>query len=523
MQLNSKKNTKFSILVIDDDETSFMIKAIVEKRADTEVFIAHSGSEILDLVSKHEFSLVVIDLELFIMNDFGFTEYFKGSDKTKNIPIIFVTANSREHSIALTGEESGVVDFLHKPLDHFVVKSKINMFLEYQRHKTDIKSLEQKFSHFIESSVDAIVLVNDLGAVELINKQAELMFGYERNEIIGKHMSLLVPESHCELFLSSTDSILLGQGRSLFGCHKNGTEFSIEISLDLLNVDSNLLVSATIRNTSERYAWEIEREKLLEKFKQNQIELERSIMLREEFMSIAGHELKTPITALKLRLQLRLKRLLDLSKKTDAFSADKLEVMFDSDIQQVNRLTELIEKILDITRVNSGKLNLKMENFNIGELVEEVVERHAEQLKMAGGLISVNIQDSINGYWDKVRIDQVITNLLSNAIKYGAGKSIAITVSRKLDLVFVAVKDNGLGIKHDDLKRIFKRFERASNSDISGFGLGLYIVTQIIEAHKGSVRVESMIGNGSQFTLSLPIVTTKSLSPFEVYIQENIQ
>ncbi len=517
MQKNSKKH---SILVMDDPMTNEIVSHSLSFRNDVEVFFAQSGFEVISLVSKHTFCLAIIEIDLLLAEDFGLREFLQSNESTKNLPIIFVSNWNSHQSKVPYGYENGPIDFLLKPIDPILVRNKINIFLELYTHKNDLKDLETKFRKLLDSSSDAIILINDHGLIEMLNDEAEKMFGYDRVEIIDKKMSDLVPESQCEAVRSDNDLFLFGKGLCLFGRHKDGTEFSIEISLSLLHLDSRTLVFAAIKNTSVRYAWEIEREKLLTQFKQNQIELERSVMLREEFMSIAGHELKTPITALKLRFQLRLKKIEEFPNLN--YSNEKLATMFQMDIKQANRLTELIEKILDITRINSGKISLKYESFNMGSLIEEVVERQAEQLKIAGSAISLNLTEKLLGSWDKTRIDQVVTNLLSNAIKYGGGKEIGINLTRKFDLVYIEFVDKGVGIAPANLKRIFKRFERAVNSDISGFGLGLYIVTQIMDAHKGNVLVESILGEGSKFILSLPIMPAQSLSPMEIFLQDTL-
>lgn len=517
MYSNHIQVNKFSILIIDDKKNFLKDFTGILGRNDTLVYTAQSSKLAFELMLKHDFAIVLIDIQVSGINGFELAERMRATAQTKNIPIFFITTNSDNQSLLFDGYEDAAVDFLKLPLDSHVVRSKVNLFFEIQKHKTEIKSSELRFRGLLESSPDAIILVNDLGKIEMINKQAELMFGFDQLSVKDKLMSELVPESHCEIFISKMDPILFGKGRSLFGRNKSGNEFSVEISLSLLKLDSICYVSATIRDTSERYAWELEREQLLEKFKSHQLELERSVMLREEFMSIAGHELKTPITALKLIMQMRLKRIAN-KKKEATFTLENLEEMFKSDIFQINRLTDLIEKILDVTRVNSGKFILKFESFNLGDLVREIIARNREQTKPNDSLISIINYDEIIGYWDRVRIDQVITSLLSNAIKYGEGRPIEITLSLFPEFVQLKVRDHGIGIDKNDQKRIFKRFERAANSDISGFGLGLYIVTQIVNAHKGSISVESELGLGSSFNLTLPLVPIPILLPIESYI-----
>ncbi|HLE13090.1 MAG: hypothetical protein A2504_12395 [Bdellovibrionales bacterium RIFOXYD12_FULL_39_22] len=232
-------------------------------------------------------------------------------------------------------------------------------------------------------------------------------------------------------------------------------------------------------------------------------ELESAVNVRDEFMSIAGHELKTPLTFLKLQSEIR-KRNLEKENIT-AFTKEKLLKMFDSDHKQIERITRLIDDMLDVSRISSGKLSMNLEEFDICPLVYEVVERHHEQLIFAGNEIEISSVKSVNGRWDKFRIEQVITNLLTNAIRYGPGKIIKIKIGIEQNEAVVVILDQGIGIAEENLARIFLKFERVTGMEVGGLGLGLYIVAQIIEAHHGSIKVESQLGQGSSFTIKLPL------------------
>jgi signal transduction histidine kinase len=227
--------------------------------------------------------------------------------------------------------------------------------------------------------------------------------------------------------------------------------------------------------------------------------------VRDEFISIASHELKTPLTSLKLQTQINERRI--ASGDLTAFDPVRTRKLIESTSRQVDRLTRLVEDMLDISRINLGKFHLNIEDFDLAEMVVETAERTRPQAEAAGCEITVNVGESIIGCWDRFRVEQIVTNLLSNAIRYCPRLPIKISVTRDGPLAVVVVRDQGPGIAAENQERIFERFERAVNAEGigGGMGLGLYICRQIAQAHGGSIRVESVLGQGSSFILSLPV------------------
>jgi PAS domain S-box-containing protein len=239
---------------------------------------------------------------------------------------------------------------------------------------------------------------------------------------------------------------------------------------------------------------------------QKQIEnrLQESLRVRDEFLSIASHELKTPLTSLKLLAELRSRSL--ARGDYSLFAPDKLHKMIDSDSRQVDRLTRLVEDMLDISRITTGKLAIRRERFDLCQLVRDLVDRNAAQFEAGGNSVHLDLPESLQGEWDLFRIEQVIMNLFTNAIRYGEGRPIHIRVEGHGNRATLSVRDQGRGIAAEDRERIFGRFERAvSPHEISGLGLGLYISRQIAELHGGTIRVESVLGQGAEFVVELPM------------------
>ncbi|HEX6289580.1 MAG TPA: ATP-binding protein [Herpetosiphonaceae bacterium] len=232
-------------------------------------------------------------------------------------------------------------------------------------------------------------------------------------------------------------------------------------------------------------------------------EAQEAIMTRDEFLSIASHELKTPLTSLQLQVQTLLRTI----KKGGygRLSPERLVQKLELADQQTERLAALINELLDVARIRSGRIDMQLEEIDLALIIRDVVLRSEEQLAQVGCQVQIIGDRQACVYGDRSRLEQVVTNLLSNAMKYGSGKPIEITVTSDADNVHLAVRDEGIGIAPEHLERIFVRFERAVSSDnFGGLGLGLYIVRQIVESLDGTIRVASEPGSGSTFTVSLP-------------------
>ncbi|HEX7487982.1 MAG TPA: CHASE domain-containing protein [Anaeromyxobacteraceae bacterium] len=225
---------------------------------------------------------------------------------------------------------------------------------------------------------------------------------------------------------------------------------------------------------------------------------QEAIRVRDEFLSIASHELKTPLTS--LALQADSLRAAAARGRVPEPIAQKAEVIR----RNVDRLTRLITNLLDISRIGAGRLELELEELDLSELVREVVVRFEDELERAGCELRLDAQAPAVGRWDRLRLDQVVTNLIGNAVKYGPGKPVEVTVRTEGERTLLRVRDHGIGIPREAQSRIFERFERAvSDRHYGGFGLGLWIVRLIVDALGGTIAVESELGQGATFTVEL--------------------
>lgn len=232
--------------------------------------------------------------------------------------------------------------------------------------------------------------------------------------------------------------------------------------------------------------------------------MHEAVRLREEHLSIASHELKTPLTSLLLQLQSVLKSI--YRDPLANLSIEKLLSLLKNAQEQSNRLAHLIDSLLDVSRITPGKVDLKTEKMDLTQTVKKITEGFSEQLEKSGSSIDLKSNGPIMGQWDKVRIGQVVTNLITNAIKYGAGNPIVIHLEETDTRARITIQDHGIGIPEEKQKEIFKPFTRAvSNSQYDGLGLGLYVTQQIVRSHHGKIRVESDSQTGTAFIVDLPL------------------
>jgi PAS domain S-box-containing protein len=233
-------------------------------------------------------------------------------------------------------------------------------------------------------------------------------------------------------------------------------------------------------------------------------EAQQAIERRDEFLLVASHELKTPLTSLKMQAHL-LARLLPRLQRAEV-APERIDAAIQVLSRQIGRLAHLINELLDVTRLNAGRLTLARAPLDLAALAREVVERMHQQLTDARCRTELDLDGPVVGSWDATRVEQVLINLLSNALKYGAGAPIHVVVRGMEGRALLMVRDHGMGIAEADQARIFERFERAvSVRNFGGLGLGLYIVRWIVTSHGGTIRVESKPGAGATFIVELPL------------------
>jgi signal transduction histidine kinase len=387
------------ILIVDDLPENLLALEALIRRDQRIIFQASRGEDALNLLLEHDFALAILDVQMPGMNGFELAEIMRSTEKTRHVPIVFVTAAGKESNYAFKGYETGAVDFLYKPLDIEAVKSKVNVFVELYLQRNETRR-----------------------QVQALEKSRQ------------------------------------------------------------------------------------EQEMLVQELQATQAELQNAVRMRDDFMSMVAHELRTPLNTLYLEAQLR-KMQLDRGN-TAFFDTAYLQKMVARDKLQVQNMVRLIDDMLDVTRLRNNRLSIRPSEVDLPALLERVVGNLANQAASSGCSITLHAEQPLTGRWDEFRIEQVVINLLTNALRYGEGKPVDVRMTPVPEGVRIDVRDRGRGIPEADQQRIFGQFERAvarEGDKTGGLGLGLYITHQLVQAHGGSIEVESRPGEGSVFTVRLPL------------------
>jgi two-component system, LuxR family, sensor kinase FixL len=379
------------------------------------------------------------------------------------------------------------------------------------RDGTARKKVDDKFRRLLEAAPDAMVIIDQTGHIQLVNAQVEALFGYSKQELMGKPVEVLIPQRYhsthpghrTNYFVQPRTRPMGAGGLSLFGLRKDGTEFPAEILLSPLESDAGNLAITAVRDVTDRKRAEEERSRLFQ--------AEEAIRIRDDFLSIASHELKTPLTTLQMQAESAIRA--STRQNNHPIGPGlirKLEDMFAA----IRRLSSLIDQLLDLSRLTAGKLILHKERMDLSAATGEVVNQFRDELERTGSNVRLLADTPVWGFWDPFRIERIVTNLISNAIKYGQGKPIEVMVNEVADRrARLSVRDHGIGIASEHRDRIFERFERlVSSRQYGGLGLGLWIVRQIVEAHGGSISVWSQPGAGSIFTVDLPLEASEQVA-----------
>jgi PAS domain S-box-containing protein len=361
----------------------------------------------------------------------------------------------------------------------------------------------RRFEAIVESSDDAIISKNLDGIITSWNPAAERLFGYSAEEIVGRPISVLMPIDRHDDMESILGRIRRGERVEHFETvriSKTGRRIPVSLSVSPVRDSRGRIIGAAkiARDISARREAEAERERLLR-------EAQQGVQLRDVFLSVAGHELRTPLHALRLQLFNLQRSLTSPEQRTLAGKAQR----------EIDRLTELTDRLLDVARMASGGFTIERSRTDLARLLQRVAARMAEQAAQAGAPLAVDAESAVFGDWDERALDQVVTNLLSNAIRFGRGGPIRVAVEKEGDLARIRVRDHGPGIPPKDRERVFGRFERGfSDPSSGGLGLGLWITKQIVAAHGGRIRVEepevraaerAAASRGASFIVELPI------------------
>jgi two-component system, LuxR family, sensor kinase FixL len=415
------------------------------------------------------------------------------------------------------------------------------------------EELELRYYSVIDSAVDGIITIDSVGVMETVNKSVLQLFGYTQNELIGKNVSMLMPEPHRSMhdkylqeYLKTGHAKIIGIGRSLHAQKKNGDLFPILLSVSEMRLGDRIVFTGFINDISElvmakeslallnqelegkvndrteelattvnqllstnrKLADEILERQIIEraleeKHNQLQIALQRERELGElktRFVSMASHEFRTPLTTILSSTSLA-------QRYSDINQPDKLNQHLEKVKASVAHLTSILNDFLNLTKLEEGQIRLMIETFDIGSFCREVIEELAGLTKPEQHIICEGHHEGVFLNTDKKVLRNILYNLLSNALKY-SDKDVFVKLDLTSATVFqIAVRDQGIGIPLEDQKHLFERFFRANNAmNISGTGLGLNIVKRYLDLLGGTIDFISAPEVGTTFTVLIPLI-----------------
>lgn len=489
------------ILIVDDNQSNlYSLKKLLESK-NFQVDTADSGEKALGKALKNDYALIILDVQMPDMDGFEVAETLAGYSKTKEVPIIFLSAVNTEKKFITKGYASGGKDYVTKPVDPEILLLKVKTFYNLQEQNIAMKKTQQslelevkgrresqvtmksQIDHFhlmLESLPQIAFTLNENGMVDFVNVK-----WYEYSDSDKEF-----PETHPDDFNIREE---------LERCRKKGKALEMEVRIrnrETGNYRYHLLRITPVDEENSIKNWvgtftDIDDQKKVEKEK-------------DEFLSIASHELKTPLTSIKAYVQL-LERKLKLDKES-------AEAGFVTKVQdQIEKLNTLITDLLDVSRIENGKLKITRKPTNLANVInnaiDTILQTHEEnrvKIKRDGILPDILIPI------DEIRIEQVLINFLTNAIKYSPNNNQVIVTTfldKEEQEIKVNVTDFGIGIPDYKQEAVFHKFYRVEESSLQfqGMGIGLFICSEIIKQHHGTIGVSSKVDEGSTFYFTLPL------------------
>ena len=494
------------ILVVDDHAPNLLaLEATLDDLGD--VVKAHSGEEALLRLLREDFALILLDVEMPSLDGFETARLIKERERSRFIPIVFLTARSRDAAHVFRGYAQGAVDYVLKPFSPEILRSKVSVFVELFHKEQLLKRqealLRQREREALErESVYRYHLLAD--TMPLCVFFAAPDGRLRRGNRAWVELSGQPPEAVEDLWRSE---VVHPEDREAThaawsACVASGQPFEVQLRLRRQSDQSHrwFLVRAVPERTGQgRVIGWIATGTDIDDTKRAEEALARANAAKDAFLAAAAHELRTPLTAAKMQVQLAQKKYFAALEEGPRRALEGLS-------RQVDRMTKLVSDLLDVSRLVTGRLSLEVEAFDLVPLLRASCERL--QSLSTEHLLRLEVPETLRMRGDPGRIEQVITNLVSNAIRYSPqGGSVLLRAWSEDGVVLLRVRDQGIGIPAEKLALIFERFGQAHGARYGGLGLGLTISQGIVEQHGGSIWAESqgVQGEGSTFHVRLPL------------------
>jgi PAS domain S-box-containing protein len=498
-----------NILVVDDRKENLLATEKILRHLDAGIFKANSGNEALSLVLRHRFAVVLLDVQMPEMDGFETAMLMQEHESMRGVPIIFVTAISKEERYATQAAEIGAVDYIFKPINSEILKSKVKVYLDLYVQREEILKIqgaladaEARLRTILDNVLDGIITIDGSGTVISINPAVVKMFGFEAGEVVGRNIKMLMPEpnrsshdGYLARYESTGTTRAIGVGRELEGLTKAGLTFPMELAVTEFSFHGQRMFVGLVRDITERKrAEDISR--------QARGAAEAANRTKSDFLANMSHEIRTPLNAI-----------LGMTYLAQRANPTPQQQLYLNKIGNAGQsLLGIINDILDFSKIEAGKLELEHITFSLDEVLRNLIDIVGQKAEEKGIVIVCSgahkAPRSLIG--DPLRLGQILINLVNNAIKFSDKGEIVVGVMAEdvtLDKVRLAfsVGDSGIGMSAEQVSNLFQSFNQADTSftrRYGGTGLGLAISKQLCELMGGSISVESQLGKGSTFLFS---------------------
>ena len=507
---------KMKILLVDDTPENLVSLGAALEGLGEELVLAGSGKEALRCLLNDDFAVILLDVRMPEMDGFETAELIRSRPRLRHVPILFLTGYRNEEHL-FRGYDLGAVDFLFKPIVPEVLRSKVAVFVELSRSNAKLKEqadvlkeqaavlrkAEQQFRSLLEAAPDAMVMCRNDGEIVMVNSQMELLFNCGRDRLLSKNIRALVPDWAFRPQADWGEGRPAERGVEVYAVREDGTRFPVEISFSPLQTEEGVVITSAIRDISERKKAEEQIRQLNASLEERVLERTEALMRSNEelqqFAYIASHDLQEPLRTVSIYAQL-------LAKRYQGQLQGDADQFISFIVEGAGRMERLVHDLLDFSRVDARGADY-FSRTSCDDALDDAIRNIGSLIEESGAAITrEGPLPWVIG--DPVQLTRLFQNLLVNSMRYRTAESprIHIAAEHEGDDWLFSVRDNGIGIDPQYAEKIFGIFKCLQPRDkSSGSGMGLAICRKIVSRHDGRIWVESALGHGATFYITLPM------------------